>query len=297
MFQSIIDDIKMQFKIGNMLTRIILINILVFVVINLIIAFTGNMTLDSAVMNHPILDWLMVPSGWLELLKKPWTLFSHMFLHVGFGHIIWNMLFLYWFGRIVGDFYGDKRVLPLYILGGLAGVVVYLLADHFLPIGTGGQGHALGASAACMAMVFVGAATSPDYEFNLILIGRVKIKFIAAFFLFMDLVLTTGANSGGHFGHIGGAIFGYLFVSQIRNGIDLTEPLQGLFSMFDPDQMEKRVRKKKKSPIKIVHTNIERKANQKATCIIQIFKANWMEYWKRLAKKEWKNLRSKSKLS
>jgi membrane associated rhomboid family serine protease len=236
-----------------MLTKIIMVNIFVFVIIRLIIAFTGHINIGAPIDEHPIIDWLAVPSDFISILKKPWTLITHMFLHVGFFHIIWNMLLLYWFARIIGDLLGDARVLPLYIMGGLAGVAMYLMADHLLPIGTDGNSIAMGASAAVMTFIFAAATLSPDYTMRLLIIGYVKIKYIAAFVLFLDLLGTAGTNSGGHFGHLGGAILGALFTYQLQQGVDITEGFQSLkkFFAFSNDKTPKN----KKSPIKIVYRN------------------------------------------
>ena len=242
MFDSILEDIKYQFRSGNMLTKIILVNVFVFVVVRLIIAFTGHINLGQSIEAHPLLDWLALSSDPISIFKKPWTLITHMFLHVGFWHILWNMLLLYYFARIIGDLLGDARVLPLYFMGGLAGVVVYLLSDHLLPIGTDGLSQAMGASAAVMAFIFAAATLSPDYTMRLILIGNVKIKYIAAFVLFFDLISTTGSNSGGHFGHLGGAMLGAFFTYQLRQGFDITESFQSLgrfFSLSDSKSSSK----------------------------------------------------------
>lgn len=253
MFDSIIEDIKFQFRSGNTLTKIIMVNVFVFVIVRLIIAFTGHINLGAPLDAHPIIDWLAVPSDFVSILKKPWTLITHMFLHVGFFHILWNMLLLYWFARIIGDLLGDARVLPLYIMGGLAGVIMYLMADHLLPVGTDGLSTAMGASAAVMAFIFAAATLSPDYTMRLLIIGNIKIKYIAAFVLFFDLISTTGSNSGGHFGHLGGAMLGALFTYQLRQGVDITESFQSLkkFFTFNTD----RPSIKKRSPIKVVYRN------------------------------------------
>ena len=256
MINSILEDIKIQFRDGNMLTRIIMINVLVFAVVRIIIALTGFSSGGSAGASHELIKWLAIPSGFMDLLKKPWTLITHMFLHYGFWHLVWNMLWFYWFARIIGDFLGDRRVLPLYLLGGLAGAVLYLISDHLFPTGSGGHSIALGASAATSAFTIAAATLSPDYEFNLILLGRIKIKYIAAVKIFLDIIEINGPNSGGHYGHLGGAILGFAFVYYLREGTDITLPLQKLFSPNAvPQSSSQPARAKKRSPIKVVYKN------------------------------------------
>lgn len=223
MVNSITEDIKRTFQRGNTLTRIIIVNIGVFVAINVIYLFATYANAGSTPQwFHTLTHWLSVSSTLSELILRPWTWLTHMFLHQGFWHILWNMLFLYWFGRIIGDFIGDNKVLPLYILGGLMGGLFFFMSANLFPYGSGQDFYAMGASAAAMAMVVGSATLSPDYNMRLILIGDVKLKYIAAVLVFLDLIGTAGSmNTGGHFGHIGGAVMGYLYIDQLRKGNNL----------------------------------------------------------------------------
>lgn len=223
MVHSIAEDIKRTFQQGNTLTRLIIVNIAAFVGIN-ILFLIGNYGNGGVTPQWylTVSHWLSISSDGQEAIFRPWTWLTHMFLHTGFWHILWNMLFLYWFGRIIGDFIGDQKVIPLYILGGLMGAAFFFLSANFMPYGEGQTFYAMGASAATMAMV-VGAATlSPDYIMRLLFLGDVKLKYIAAVLVFLDLIGTAGAmNTGGHFGHIGGAVMGYLYIDQLRRGNNL----------------------------------------------------------------------------
>ncbi len=226
MLQSIWDDAKRELNRGNMITQLIIINVAVFVAINLvnIILFIAGGGKPSP-LYQDILHFFCMSSDWKFFLTHPWGLFTSMFLHEGFWHILWNMLFLYWFGRIVGDFIGDQRILPLYLLGGIAGAVLFFISANLLPYGAGGR-FALGASAGVMAIVVAAGTISPDYIMRLLLIGDVKLKYIVAVLVFLDLILIPqGGNTGGHFAHLGGAAFGYIFVAQLRNGNDFSEPV------------------------------------------------------------------------
>lgn len=236
MFKSIKEDIKLQFQSGNMLTRIILVNIAVFVFINLIYVFTTYGDVNKIYIN--IIDFLALHGRAPKVYTHFWGWFTHMFLHEGTWHLFWNMLLLYWFGRIVGDFLGDERILPLYILGGIAGGIFYIGFEYFLPGSTGSGSMALGASAAVMCMLMTAAMVSPDYHMHLLLIGPVKLKWIAIAMLFFDLIGTAGqVNTGGHFAHLGGAIFGIIYVSRLHNGQDLTSGLQKLFDKINNRQV------------------------------------------------------------
>ena len=107
MFASILDDIKNSFRSGDKITRIIIINIAIFVVTALINAFAPSFYQGTLV------HWIAVPGDPVSLLFKPWTIFTYMFVHADLWHIFWNMIILYWFGRIVGDMIGDKHILPI----------------------------------------------------------------------------------------------------------------------------------------------------------------------------------------
>lgn len=256
MFESIFKDFKYALENGNTITKIILVNVCVFVFVKLVYVFTGG----SSSSFYPILvKSLSISSNPLTILQNPWSIITHMVLHEGFWHIIWNMLLLFWFGRIVGDFLGDHRVIPIYILGGLSGALLFILGAQFFGSGTLFGSYALGASAAVMAIILVAASKAPDYIMRLILIGPVKIKYIAGVLVFLDIVSAAGAqNTGGAFGHLGGAGFGILYVYYLNRGTDLTQGMRNLFAFF---RKEYKPTKKQKEYIKVVHKDLNNQKN------------------------------------
>ena len=138
---------------------------------------------------------------------------------------------MYWFGRIVGDFIGNRRILPLYLLGGILGNLLYFASINLLPYGGGGVHYALGASAAVVAITVAAGVIAPDYSLRLLFIGDIKLKYIVGFLVFMYLIGMAGnINTGGHFAHIGGAIMGGIFVWQLRQGNDLSIPVNNLLT-------------------------------------------------------------------
>lgn len=257
MFSSIWQDIKSQFSHGNMLTRIILVNIGMFLFVLL-----GRLLLyhiDDGETYRTFLHFFTISSDWKHNLTHPWVIVTHMFLHEDFGHILWNMVLLYWFGRIVGDLWGDRKVLPIYLLGGLAGGLAYFLVAN-LPTPWDFGGYALGASAAFMATIMVAGMTAPDYPIHLIFIGEVRLKFIVAVFMLLDLVaISWNNNSGGAFAHLGGATMGYFIV---RSRTDLTAPvnrvLDTVFGFF-----ANLFSKKKPQRPKVVHRSANIKQQQR----------------------------------
>lgn len=229
MVGSIWRDVRTEFRHGNMVSRLIILNAAVFVGINIlrIVLFGMNGARPNPLFDQ-IVQYLSVHSdGWL-MLYRPWGLLTYMFLHVDFFHILFNMIYLYWFGRIVGDFIGNQRILPLYLMGGLFGAGIYFLMAN-LVLGAGS--YALGASAAVMALVAAAGTIAPDYRMHLLLIGEVRLKYVVAVLIFLDLIsVANSSNSGGHFAHLGGALFGWLCIVQLQRGNDWTQPLSRLFA-------------------------------------------------------------------
>ncbi|MDF1695668.1 MAG: rhomboid family intramembrane serine protease [Saprospiraceae bacterium] len=237
MFTSIIEDIKNAFRSGDIIMRIIIINVAVFVVTALIGAFAPTFY------GNTMVHWIAVPGNPLALLFKPWTIFSYMFVHAGFSHIFWNMIGLYWFGRIVEDMIGSKHIIPIYLIGGLVGAAAYILSYYFL-IGYLGT-YMVGASAAVMAMLIVAGRINPDKEFHFPIIGRVRIKYIVLTFILMDLVfIGKNSNTGGHIAHLGGMVMGWLYYNQIGSRNELANIINGslewISGLFYVDSRPKR---------------------------------------------------------
>lgn len=224
MMTSLIDDLKREFEHGTQVTRLILINVGVYVVmalLNVFAHFPGSA--GEAGWWSILWRYTTLSNDWIFNLKHIWVFGTHMFLHIGFWHILWNMLFIYWFGRRVGDWIGDKHIVPLYLYGGLASAVTLILADNiFQYVPDGIEVFAHGASGAAMAYVVAAAVINPDAEMNLILIGPVKLKYISAVLVFFDIIaLGSNVNTGGHFGHLGGALMGWFYIYALRNGWNL----------------------------------------------------------------------------
>ncbi|MBP7184672.1 MAG: rhomboid family intramembrane serine protease [Saprospiraceae bacterium] len=233
MLSSVIEDVKHEFRNGNMVSKIIIVNIAVFVLVNLIGIFIfliggGETGFKSSTTYLEFIQFFSISSSWWRNLTHPWSFFTSQFLHEDFTHLLWNMIFLYWFGRIVGDFIGNQRVLPLYLMGGLVGILLYILVDM---LGFQGiAGYMIGASAGVMAIAVASAVIAPDYNIRLLLIGDIKLKYVVITLLFLDLIaIASFTNSGGHIAHLGGAIFGWFYVFQLRNGHDMAVPINQLF--------------------------------------------------------------------
>jgi len=212
--------IKNTFKTGSMLTRLIYANLAVFVAVLLteLVLFFMNQGIEN-----PIIEYGQIPSDLNLLLKRPWTILSYMFMHKGFLHILFNILWLFWMGQIFLQYLSGKKLLSVYILGGFSGALLYLIAYNTIPVFTNTLGVMIGASASVYAVTFAIAFYVPNFTLRLLLIGEVKLKYIAIVpLIIFDILRFTDGNYGGKIAHIGGAIFGFLFIYQYKKGIDIT---------------------------------------------------------------------------
>ncbi len=216
------EEIKRIFSHANALSRLIYINIAVFLAVNIVYVFIFLLNVKDPAW-APV-NWLAVPADPGTLVRKPWTLFTYMFLHEQFLHILFNMLWLFWFGRIFLEYLDPKRLLNVYLLGGLAGAFLYIFSFNVFPVFDAGReaSVALGASAAVYAIVIAMAAYVPNYTVYVFLIGPVKIKYIAMVVVLFDILSIPSINAGGHIAHLGGGLFGLLFAVKYRQGKDLT---------------------------------------------------------------------------
>ena len=216
------DDIKSTFRKGNSLMRLIYLNIAVFIIVS-VVGIIGFLVVNPEISNQTI-RFISVPSSLNGLLVKPWTILTYMFVHKELLHILVNLLWLYWFGTIFLEYFDQKKLVAVYILGGLAGALAYVLSYNIFPAFAAVVEESiplLGASASVMAIVIAIAAYVPDYTVMLFLIGRVKIKYIAIVIFILTSFLDFSVNSGGKLAHIGGALFGYLYTLNYRQGRDL----------------------------------------------------------------------------
>jgi membrane associated rhomboid family serine protease len=229
---SIFDDIRLAFtRRDNALNQLLLINIIVFV--TLILLFVAFRISHNDQVYKTIVSYLSLPSDPGTFVRRPWTLFTYFFTHEGWLHIIFNMLNLYWFGMLIREYLGGKKLLSLYILGGLAGGVLYLLFYNLIPFFIQrGSAEMIGASASVLAIIVAAATLLPNFVFHLLLLGPVKIKYIAAFLVLLSLSGAVGNNAGGNVAHLGGALLGFVFIRQLQKGRDLGRPLHGFWDFI-----------------------------------------------------------------
>jgi len=261
---SILDEIKTSFKSGNALVKLIYINIAVFLAVKLIGVLVTILQVNYKL--APVY-WLAVTADLSSLIYKPWTLFTYMFVHKDFLHIIFNLLWFFWFGQIFLRYFNEKKLISLYILGGLSGALLYIIAFNAFSIYNPSI-PMIGASGSVIAIVVAISFYIPDHTINLMFIGPVKLKYIAIGSIILDLLSITSGNAGGHIAHLGGALFGYLYIMQMKKGKNITKGfdrfMDKIFSLFKP---RPKVKVSYRKPINDLDRDIEynktKAANQK----------------------------------
>lgn len=222
-------EIKESFREGSALTRLIYINLGVFLVIRLL-----NVVYFLSGAPFPFLDWLALPADFGQLASRPWTLITYMFLHFDFLHILFNLLWLFWMGQIFMGYFDQKKLVAVYLLGGITGGLFYVAGYNSFPVFNQivSDSRLLGASASVIAIVTALAFHAPNHSLNLMFIGPVKMKYIALFSVVMYVIGISSSNAGGNLAHIGGAFFGMIYILQLKRGIDsgqwLTSLIEGI---------------------------------------------------------------------
>lgn len=240
MANFIIEDFKNAWsKENNALVKIILINVIIFIgasFIEVFLTLSGGGNFFKLIINK-----LMLPASFTSFILQPWSLISYFFLHLNFTHILWNMLFLYWFGKIIQDNIGNNAVISLYVLGGIIGGLSYMALFNIIPYYENriSESLMLGASAGVFSIVAGSATLLPNYTFYLLFLGPVRIKYIALFYILLSFLDVTGSNAGGEIAHLGGAFIGYLFIRQLQNGINMGEGIINIINLFNRQKNKK----------------------------------------------------------
>lgn len=228
MAKSFIDDLKNS----NTLVKVIVANVLVFLVVNILIHIGGL---------HGFVGYLAISPNLGVFGTRFWTAFTYMFLHLDLGHVFWNMVWLYWMGRIFMEYMGGRRLFGVYVLGGLSGAFLFLALSQVFYLGNG----LVGASAGVMAVVVAAAVHRPNYIVHLLFIGPVRLKYIALISFLLTTLIDFTINTGGKVAHIGGALFGLLYGMQYNKGRDLSKGVTQLGNLFGS--------KKSKSHLKVTY--------------------------------------------
>lgn len=218
-----LDEFRSAFhRYNNAPVQLIIINLTIYIFLGVLRVVLKVSGFEEAFIT--LHNQFSIPALFTEFLTRPWTMITYMFTHdlQGILHILFNMLVLYWFGRLFVEYLGSDKLIALYVLGGLAGAVTYLLAYNTIPYYvTQSQNYRIelvGASAAVDAIVVATAVLLPNYTFFLLFFGPVKIKYIAMITVVLSFFGTVGMNEGGNIAHLGGALLGFLYMKQLQAG-------------------------------------------------------------------------------
>jgi len=225
---SILDEIKSFFRRKDILSRLMVANIAVFAVINILALILYIFNIDKEFMQTygvtRLTYWLSLPSDLGSFLYRPWSIITYMFVQEDIFHIFFNMLILYIGGRIFTQFVGAEKLLSTYILSGISGAILYMLTFNIFPAfqDVVGGSFAIGSSASVLGIFIAAATYVPNLQMNVVLIGNVKLKYIAIVFIALDLINIRTGNAGGHIAHLGGAFYGYLFITNLKKNRDMS---------------------------------------------------------------------------
>jgi len=218
---NIFEGLRRFISQGSVLAILIIINTSVWIIVQIIrvFLFLYNEP-DSSLALTQLFSFLALPASLSRLIMMPWTMLTYMFFHIDIWHILFNMLWLYWFGKIFLDYLTGKKLLVVYIFGGISGGLLYILAFNLFPVFSSmlPGSYALGASASVMAVVTAISFFVPNYSLNLLFIGKIKIIYLAIILFIFDFFMIPAGNSGGHLAHIGGALFGFLYIQFLSGG-------------------------------------------------------------------------------
>ena len=218
MFKDLFQKIKSQ----NIVGKYIYANVAVYIIVVLIGVF--SVLFNAKKTGNSFIRLFELPSSLPLLVQRPWTLFTYMFLHEGVMHILWNMVALYFFGRIFLDLYSVRHFVGTYILGGLFGGLAFILSYNLFPYFEPyvGGSFLVGASASVLAIVVASAVRNSGYRINLLLFGSVKLSSFAIVTVAISVLMLAGNNAGGNFAHLGGAVAGWLVAYMLNKGVDIT---------------------------------------------------------------------------
>lgn len=223
------NNLRYQYSILSPVVKLIVINVAIFILSELI-------PFLFVLPNDIIRSSFGLPSNLSDLLSKPWTVITYAFFHDGLRHIFYNMLVLYFAGSMFMNYFDGKRFYTVYFLGAIAGGLLYILSFNLFPVFIGFPANMVGASAAVMAVLIFMCTYVPNQEVLLFFFIRLKLWIIGVLFVVMDLIQISGENAGGHISHLGGALLGYMYATQLTKGNDIgawfTRMMDGLANLF-----------------------------------------------------------------
>ncbi len=253
---NILNDLKLEYKTGGIVNKLILSNVSVFIV-----SIVFFYKFKYQVFELP--NWLALSSNVSTILFYPWTLLTYSFLHSGFGHLFFNMLVLYFYSKLFLTFFNEKQFLGLYLLGALFAGITFFTVYYFLNI----NGTIVGASGAIMTILMATTTYQPLMNIRLLLIGNIKLWYLTAVILVINILDIYGGNTGGIIAHLGGAFFGFIYIKLLQTGTDLSLIITKIIDFF-----VNIFRPKKHTTFKKVYKTNTRTVEKKVSKIVTVSK-------------------------
>ena len=241
---NILDDLKLQYRTGGMVQKLIFWNIGCFL-LSLVFFYSFS------VGKFQIPYWIALSSDLGTFVNSPWTLVTFNFFHYGFFHLIFNLLVLHFAGRLFSIYFTDRQLVGVFVLGGIFSGIIFMLSYIII----GKAGLLVGASGAIMAILLSATTYAPFMLLRIPLIGIVKLWHVTFVILLLDLIQLPLDNTGGHIAHLGGALFGFLYIKLLQSGTDLSKGISMILDFF-----VNLSKPKKKTPFKKVQRNTTKKA-------------------------------------
>jgi len=248
-------DVLYKFKTLNIANKLIVINIAIF-----LLFFIASFLFNTS--SEVLMQWFVLPEEPIEVLKQPWSLLTYSFLHGGFTHILFNMIWLNFFSKFILNLFSEKRFLTVYLLGALYGGLLFVTAYNVFPVFQSKAGYLLGASASVSALMVFAATYSPNISFRFFMV-TIKLWQLAVGLFLLDLFrLGSGTNPGGMLSHVGGAVFGYVYAVQLAKGNDI-----GLWFEKIVASLVNLFKTKKNTPFRKVHKTPKNTSKKKTTSV------------------------------
>lgn len=248
---NILDDLKMQYRLGGIALKMIFWNIGCFLV-SLVFFYQYSI----GAFDFP--NWIALSSEPSVFVLKPWTFLAYAFFHDSFMHLFFNMIVLNFSSYLFLTFFSSKQYLGVYILSGIFAGFIFALGFNLMHF----SGSIVGASAAIMAILVAATTYSPLMNVRLLLVGNVKLWHVTAVIIVLDLMQFRLGNSGGHISHLAGAFFGFIYVKLLQNGIDMSKIVTAVLDFFT------NLFKKPSTPFKKVHKNYKKPTEKPISKIV-----------------------------
>jgi len=240
------DNLKYKYTQLSIAEKIIVINVICFV-----IPFVFNSVFYLfQIPTASFSDWVQLSPNFNTFITRPWTLITYSFLHAGFFHLLWNMMLLFYSGRLMLNLFPDRIFINNYFLGAITGGIIFLLSYSLFPVFRGSYPPMVGASAGVMAVFIFICTYTPEQDIRVFFFNT-KLKYLGLVFFSLDVIQIPYGNAGGHLAHIGGAMLGFLYARQLGKGNDIGIWFENIWkSIFEKKSLKTVYRAPKNKPVK-----------------------------------------------